>query len=156
MYKEENRRMMNLLNELQPLGETQRPLAELYIQEKEMLAPGVNKVLAADIEAWKNLSDAELVSRIGELNELTMDGMFVADPMKLKHLNGERIIRGLELVERTMKHDSVGHQQEEYSYKSSVLRALAERAKTFAILVKAQINGGLDLSDITQSERGHV
>jgi len=89
LYKEENRRMMNLLNELQPLGETQRPLAELYIQEKEMLAPGVNKVLAVDIEAWKNLSDAEL-------------------------------------------------------------------AKTFAILVKAQINGGLDLSDITQSEQGHV
>lgn len=143
----ENLDTLNLLAKMQRVGST-RPDEELYGNAREKLRPLVQKVLDCDVEAWKGLSNEELVRRMGAINELYMDNMFVADLMKMAHPT-QSAATGTPL---TLKDDLVGQREAEFSYKISTLRALAEKTRALALLAQSQAGGELDETFFTDAE----
>ena len=143
----ENLATLDLLAKMHRVGST-RPDAELYGNAREKLRPLVQKVLDWDVEAWKSLSNEELVRRMRQLNELFMDNMFVTDLMRMKHPT-QKDGSGTPL---TLKDDLVGQREVEFSYKVSTLRALAERARALALLAQSQAGGELDETFFTDVE----
>lgn len=143
----ENLATLNLLAKMQRVGST-RPDEELYGNAREKLRPLVQKVLDCDVEAWKGLSNEELVRRMGQINELFMDNMFVADLMKMAHPTQE----SADGTPLTLKDDLVGQREVEFSYKISTLRALAEKARALALLAQSRAGGELDETFFTDAE----
>ena len=147
----ENLATLNLLAKMQRVGST-RPDEELYGNARERLRPLVQKVLDCDVEAWKGLSNEELVRRMDMINELYMDNMFVADLMKMAHPT-QSAATGTPL---TLKDDLVGQREVEFSYKVSTLRALAEKARALALLAQSRAGGELDETFFTDVEYGRL
>ena len=147
----ENLATLNLLAKMQRVGST-RPDEELYGNARERLRPLVQKVLDWDVEAWKGLSNEELVRRMDMINELYMDNMFVADLMKMAHPT-QSAATGTPL---TLKDDLVGQREVEFSYKVSTLRALAEKARALALLAQSRAGGELDETFFTDVEYGRL
>lgn len=148
-YEEENKQTLRILKEMQRCGTEIAPSADLYLQAKDLVKPRVDKVLDLDIEKWKKMSEKELVSHMEELNELFLDGTFVTDLMQLKHPHQTNIWGTAPI---TLKEELVGQRGPEYSMKISVLRALAEKARTLAILAKAENTGKFEDVDYTNAE----
>ncbi len=146
-----NLHILRTLKAMDAFG-TSIPDISMYLAAKHLLAPRIEKVLDCDIEAWKAMSDVELVSHMAELNELFIDGMFVVDKASLKHPYKKDKATGKPL---TLKQEVMGQRKHEYDYKAGILRALAERARALAILAKASADGRFDSSDFTENERGH-
>ena len=111
-----------------------KPDEELYDRARELAASRVSKVLDCDVDGLAGLPDEELLVRAPELNALSMDSMFVDDLMKLNHPVQEWNTND----PMTLKDDLVGQRAREYSYKVSMLRGLAERARGLALLRQGQ------------------
>lgn len=114
-----------------------RPDEALYRQGKELVAPRVQKVLDCDVDALATLTDQELILRGAQLNELFMDNMFISDLMKLSHHSRS----GGDGKPLTLRDELVGQRELEFTYKVNMLRGLAERARSLAILRHLE-NGG--------------
>ncbi|MCD8067283.1 MAG: hypothetical protein LUE87_00020 [Lachnospiraceae bacterium] len=112
------------------LGETQRASEELYQRTRDIAAPRLKRVLACDVDVLAGLTDEALLCRCAELDELSMDNMFLADVTKLKHPSA-RIANDGSVP--CLKDELVGSDTVEYSYKMSMLRGLSDRARGLAI-----------------------
>lgn len=125
-----------IVNTLLEIGRLQNglPTPQLYQQARALLQPRVQRVLDCDVDALLALSDQSLLLESPRLNELFLDNMFVADLMKLNHpFQQDKEHKAL-----TLKDDLVGQRGLEYSYKCSMLRGLAERARGLAILERCK------------------
>ena len=111
-----------------------KPDEELYNRARELAVSRVSKVLDCDVDGLAGIPDEELLVRAPELNALSMDSMFVDDLMKLNHPVQEWNTR----EPMTLKDDLVGQRAREYSYKVSMLRGLAERARGLALSRQGQ------------------
>ena len=125
-----------IVNTLLEIGRLQGglPTPQFYQQARNLLQPKVQRVLDCDVDALLALSDQSLLLESPRLNELFLDNMFVADLMKLKHPSQ----RDRENHALTLKDDLVGQRELEYSYKCTMLRGLAERARGLAILERCK------------------
>lgn len=119
------------------IGSGERPDEALYRRGKELVAPRVQKVLECDVDALATLTDQELILRSAQLNELFMDNMFISDLMKLSHHS----LSSRDGKPLTLRDELVGQRELEFTYKVNMLRGLAERARSLAILQHLK-NGG--------------
>ena len=133
-HQEENLETVRTCLELGRVGTNARPTPALYQRARDMLAPRVQRVLDCDVEHFAQMDDEALLTCAPELNGLFMDNMFVADLMKLQHPYQSWNNR----VPITLKDDLVGQRGVEYSYKLSLLRGLADRAKGLALQRQSQ------------------
>lgn len=135
-HQDENVETVRTCLEVGRVGYSQRPTPALYNKAREMLAPRVQRVLDCDVEQLAQLDDEALLVRSAQLNELFMDNMFVSDLMKLQHPH--QYWGGRDRTPRTLRDDLVGQREVEYSYKASMLRGLAERARGLALQRQSQ------------------
>ncbi len=96
----------------------------LYGETKQRVMPSVQKILDWDAQEALMLDDEQLASRQAELDDLFGDNMFVADLMKLKKPDQPDI---------ELKEDIIGDKMDEYVFKLSALRGLAEKSRGLAM-----------------------
>ena len=153
-HDEENKDMLRSVMQAGDLIKSnQKPPAQLYEKVRDIAAGPVRKVLECDVDALAAMSDTALMLHAPLLNELSMNSMFVDDLMKLYHptqtwRNDKKM---------TLKDELVGQDSRVYSYKVSMLRGLAERARAMAIRQQLQ-SGAPDVQEtcLTRAERSKL
>ena len=150
-HQDENVETVRTCLEIGRVGFAQRPTPALYNKAREMLAPRVQRVLDCDVERFAQMDDEALLTCSALLNELSMDNMFVSDMMKLQHPH--QSWPGV-MHPMTLRDDLVGQRGVEFTYKTSMLRGLAERARGLALQRQSQA-GSMQMDQyLTPTELG--
>jgi len=146
-HQEENRQTMALMRDLSR-NQDQVPSWELYNRVRDFTAPRVQQILDCDVDAWKQLSPAELIQHAEQLQTMAEDSSILFDLLATKHPtqlgNGGRPL--------TLHQELVGQQLHEFDYKCATVQALAERARAFAVLTMSWTEGNIDPECLTEEE----
>lgn len=146
-HQEANRQTLALMRDLSRNQEAV-PAQELYDRTRAFAAPRVQQILDCDIEAWKQLSSAELVQRAEQLQTMADNAVLLPDVLETKHpTQTGHLLRPLALHQ-----ELVGQRLHEFDYKCATIRALAEQSRAFALLARSRMDGEIPATCLTGEE----
>ena len=125
------------------------PSRELYYRVKDRLAPRVQRILDCDVNALAALPDSALILHAAELNQMLLDVQMLAQLMDSKHHTATARQTSSYL---TLGNDLIRYKGPEYAYQSSMIQALAQRARALAVGYMTE-HGGADAACFTKEDQ---